>query len=245
MGFCILNIARFAVCAIGLVVVQPCWSTPIALKVSGKSLDAGGIFGPVGSAISLQFTVQYDTEQPDYDNWNGAGRYQPATYVGLSVKNSEGDEWLAESVNGDSLMIVSVSSYWAKLHQFYVSGMTNQAYVTPRGDSIVGVNMYLQDKSLNSLIDETLPVPIDGLNHMKSAAIAIIDGSYSAPSGGIFFLSDWSASPADIVIRAVPEPGTMGLIFVGIASIGLLRRRPIQIDSVTMIDRNGKEKGLA
>ena len=229
MGVCILNIARFAVCMIGLVAVQPCWSTPIALKVLGKSLDAGGIFGPVGSVIRLQFTVQYDTEQPDYDNWNGFGWYQPVTYVGLSVKNSEGDEWLAESVNGDSLMIVAVSSYWAKLHQFYVSGMTNQPYATPRGDSIIGINMYLQDKSLNSLVDETLPVPIDELNHMQSASIAIIDGSYGAPRGGIFFLTDWSASPADIVIHAVPEPGTGGLILGGIASIGLLRSRPRRI----------------
>jgi hypothetical protein len=225
MGSRFLNIVRCAVCAIGLVAVQQCWATPIALQVSGQSLDVGGIFGMVGSPINLRFTVQYNTEQTDYDSWNGFGWYQPISYVGLSIKNSEGDDWIAESVKGDSLMIVSVSSYYAKVHEFYASGMVTRADRTPRGDSIIEINLGLRDESLGSLINEMLPVSIDGLNRMQRAYIAIIDGSHSAPNGGIFFLTDWTAAATDVVVGAAPEPPTLSLILGALAGIGAFRHR--------------------
>lgn len=220
-----IGIARCAICAIGLIIFQQSWSAPVALQVSGQSLDVGEIFGSTGSSISLRFTVQYDTEQLDHDNWNGFGWYQPISYVGLSIMNSEGGHWFAESVNGDSLMLVSVSSYWANVHQFYASGMTTRADRTPRGDSIIGINLYLRDESLGSLVDETLPVLIAGLNHMQTASIALIDGSYSAPSGGIFFLTDWIATETNVVVNSVPEPMTLSLILGALGSFGALRRR--------------------
>ena len=220
-----LNIARCATCATGLIMAQQSWSTPVALQISGQSVDFGGIVGTAVSPLNLRFTVQYDTELPDYDSWNGFGWYQP-TYVALSIVNSEGDAWFSEAVNGDSRMLVSVSSYWAKVHQFSASGFTTRAELTPRGDAIIGFNLYLRDESLSSLVDETLPVSIEGLNHMQSASIALTDGSYSAPSGGIFFLNGWTATETNVVVGNVPEPSTLSLILGALAGIGALRRRP-------------------
>jgi len=211
---------------IALLLTPTCFAIPMALEVSGTSVDKYGLFGPIGRSLNMSFTVKYDTTQPNYWGGSNIGYWGP---VGLAVMvhSLSLAHWGISQESENNMMMIVAKPMSPSSHA--QSLLAESPYVeplpsgfAPRGDAIYDIVLGLWDPVGQTFFDNSLPLPVDNINaFMQSATIAFDDAQGHAIDGNFFSLTNWSAKQ----IAMVPEPNSVALIGLGLAGLRFSRHK--------------------
>jgi hypothetical protein len=213
MAFRPRNFAYAGAIALSLALPSVAQASSYVLSTTGSvtsGVDNRGLFGTAGASLAgdkFALSILFDSSLAYTDNVHASDLSGAAAVVSLTV--------------GSKTVVEIITSGWAQL-DVQDSTWGSDLYGLATGTATDGTWLRAEEEvgSSNAFVGNDSPTQTIGYS---TQAGDIAYANFDLTESGI--ATDFSASASSVSLQTVPEPAAMGLFGIGLAALGVIRRR--------------------